>query len=123
MIDLDRDFLNTLANIKPVIINEKIWNELNHYYPDRYVGLDYATKKMNEESLTQASKDYLKIVKSHMIVNGIPILIETLTAAYLWGVDNLLDKGIHNAPPEIKHIIGKMWHELEPQNEQLKNFL
>jgi hypothetical protein len=55
----------------------------------------------------------------YLIYAHIPLTIESIVSAFLWGIKNLKTEGLENTPSNIKSIIAKVRHILEPQAETL----
>jgi len=103
-----------LTQITPIA-----WQDLTVRYPERYSKLKFERDMFKPDVALQAGKDYLEILKGYLKHYGIPITMDNLIAGYNWGIGNLKEFGLENAPAETKKYIGKMRHLLQPQSEQL----
>lgn len=118
MFTLANDFIGHLSGVTKVELTSRIWNELVAWYPEQFKGA--FPNKLDEAQLQAASLLYYGIVKSYLLSYNIPVLIETLTAGYLWGVDNLDKYGLENAPAKVKHAVALMKKDLSAQAAQLE---
>ncbi len=89
-----------LTQITPIA-----WKELRQHYGYRYKQLKFRRDIFNPEVARQAGEDYLYILQKHLKAKGIPITLDNLLAAYVWGEGNLAKYGLRNAPRVVKKYI------------------
>ena len=111
MTNLDYEILEALESITGLELSRYALEELNEYYPE--------TDFRNIDSFADARRKYMTIVKAYLIFYRIPLTIESICSAFLWGTGNLKNKGLENTPAQFKAIIAKVRHYLEPQAEAL----
>lgn len=92
-----------LTQITPVA-----WKELRRHYGYRYKKLKFYRDIFNPEVARQAGEDYLYILQGHLKASGIPVTIDNVLAAYVWGEGNLKKYGLKNAPRVVKRYIAKI---------------
>lgn len=115
--NIDLEFLRALGEVTQIALTPEMRQELAAYFPEQYGG----GQRIPDDLLFQAGLDYLKIIKSYLLYHKIPILMDTLCCAYMWGVPNLVTHGLFNAPPNVKRCIGFLKRQLQPDAEQLEN--
>ena len=99
-----------LAQITP-----RAWKDLTRHFPAKYANLNYRKHIFLPEVGREAGKDYLLILKQYLKLQGIPVTLDNLMAAYNWGIRNLSKYGLAGAPLETKAYINKIKIILENQ--------
>ena len=56
----------------------------------------------------EAGTDYLYHLQKILKAKHIPVTLDNLLAAYVWGPSNLEKNGIHNAPRIVKNYVAKV---------------
>lgn len=115
------EFVRTYLEAKEKLPAE-IWVDLARYFPERYGKMDKTTITRSDTSV-QAGEEYLDILKSYLIYYRIPVIMETIVAAFDWGIGNLRKYGLYNAPNEVKHLIALMRHSLQPHADMMETEL
>lgn len=110
MTNLDYEILRALEEIEGLKIPEQAIGELKAYYPNI---------ALKPDLISEARQKYITIVKTYLIFYHIPLTIESIVAAYLWGIGNLKENGLDKTPSNIKNIIALVRHQLEPQADEL----
>ena len=113
MTNLDYDILRALDESGQTGLPNGASAELRNYYPDLREDLN------DRNFITDARSKYLIIIKMYLIFYHIPLTIESIVSAFLWGIKNLRTEGLENTPSNIKSIIAKVRHYLEPQADML----
>ena len=94
-------------------ITPAAWRDLVTYYPHKYRHLNYRRDIYNPEVAMNAGRDYLVLLKHYLRAKKIPVTLETLLAAYNWGINNLGRFGLHRAPRQTRRYIAKIRSILE----------
>ena len=92
-----------LTQITPVA-----WADLVNWHPERYSNLDYKRDIFNPDVARQAGFDYLNIVRRYLEHYDMPVTLPNLLAAYNWGIGNLRNHRLENAPEETINYITKI---------------
>ncbi|MFH1191087.1 MAG: lytic transglycosylase domain-containing protein [Candidatus Omnitrophota bacterium] len=92
-----------LTQITPIA-----WRELRKQYRFKYANLNFWDDMCNPQIAREAGKDYLYLLQKVLKVNRVPVTLDNLLAAYVWGPNNLAKKGMHNAPGVVKSYISKV---------------
>jgi soluble lytic murein transglycosylase-like protein len=89
-----------LTQITPIA-----WKELVRHHGSKYKALTYKKDIFTPEVARQAGEDYLYIIQLHLKAKKIPVTLDNVLAAYVWGHDNLKRHGLENAPRVVKKYI------------------
>lgn len=92
-----------LTQITPVA-----WKELKRHYRSKYAGLNYRKDIYNPQVAREAGKDYLYILQKYLQSKGIPVTLDNLLAAYVWGIGNLSRYGLQKAPRVVRNYIARI---------------
>lgn len=92
-----------LAQITPLA-----WKDLVRHFPAEYRGLNYRKDIFKPHIGRKAVRDYIIILKQYLKINGRPVTLENVLAAYNWGIGNLNKYGISRAPGTTRRFIGKI---------------
>ena len=110
MTNLDYEILRALEEIEGVKLPAQAITELKEYYPELILKPDL---------ISDARNKYITIVKTYLVYYRIPLTIESIVSAFLWGAGNLKTNGLENTPANIKNVIALVRHQLEPQADAL----
>lgn len=89
-----------LTQITPIA-----WKELKKHHRHKYAKLRFQRHMHNPYIATEAGRDFLYILQSHLKARKIPVTLDNLLASYVWGVDNLDRHGLTHAPRVVKRYI------------------
>ncbi len=84
------------------------WKELAKHYKGKYKESRYRKDMLNPYIAREAGKDYLNILQIHLKAKRIPVTIDNLLAAYVWGENNLRLYGLNRAPRSVRTYIAKI---------------
>ena len=113
-LNFDEEFLTAYKDFRGSYITEEGLVELTNYYPEKY-GRHTVNDFKDPVLSREAGKDFLVIIKSYLRYYRIPMTMESLVAAYEWGIGNLRKNGLYKAPRAVKRLIADMRHTLAPQ--------
>ena len=122
--DMDEKFINALISIEsannPLAHNKKTggrgltqitpraWQDLVRCFPEKYHHLNYPRDIFSPIIARAAGSDYLRIIKRYLKKKDIPVTVDTVIAAYNWGIGNLSRRGVPRMPRETRKYIKKM---------------
>lgn len=89
-----------LTQITPIA-----WKELVKHHRAKYSPLSYRQDIFDPAVARMAGEDYLYIIQLHLKAKNIPVTLDHVLAAYVWGHDNLKKYGLKNAPRVVKKYI------------------
>ncbi len=89
-----------LTQITPIA-----WKELVRHHGSKYRDLSCKTDLYDPAIARQAGEDYLYIIQVHLKAKNIPVTLDNVLAAYVWGHDNLKKYGLEGAPRVVKKYI------------------
>jgi hypothetical protein len=92
-----------LTQITPVA-----WRELRKHYRSKYVNLNFWEDMCKSQVAREAGTDYLYLLQKVLKAKRIPVTLDNLLAAYVWGPQNLAENGIHNAPRVVKRYVSQV---------------
>ncbi len=92
-----------LTQITPIA-----WRELRKHYRSKYANLSFWDDMCKAQVAREAGTDYLYILQKLLKAKGVPVNLDNLLAAYVWGPHNLAKKGLHNAPRVVKRYVSKV---------------
>lgn len=92
------------------------WKELAKHYKGKYKESRYRKDMLNPYIARQAGKDYLCILQKHLKAKKIPLTMDNLLAAYVWGETNLSRYGLKRAPRSVKRYIANVKKLNQPSN-------
>ena len=84
------------------------WKELAKHYKGKYIKSRFRKDMLNAYIARQAGKDYLYVLQEHLKAKRIPLTLDNLLAAYVWGENNLRLYGLKRAPASVKRYIAKI---------------
>lgn len=84
------------------------WRELRKHYPSKYSNLNFWEDMVKSQVAREAGTDYLYILQKILKAKRVPVTLDNLLAAYVWGPNNLATKGLHNAPGVVKNYVAKV---------------
>lgn len=89
-----------LTQITPIA-----WKELVRHHGAKYKNLSCKKDLFDPAIARQAGEDYLYIIQLHLKAKNIPVTLDNVLAAYVWGHDNLKRYGLKEAPRIVKKYI------------------
>ncbi len=92
-----------LTQITPIT-----WRELRKQYSSKYANLNFWEDMPKAQVAREAGTDYLYLLQKILKAKGIPVTLDNLLAAYVWGPNNLAKNGLHNAPRVVKNYVAKV---------------
>ncbi|MDD5476943.1 MAG: lytic transglycosylase domain-containing protein [Candidatus Omnitrophica bacterium] len=92
-----------LTQITPIA-----WRELRKHYGSKYANLNFWEDMCKSQVAREAGTDYLYHLQKILKAKRIPVTLDNLLAAYVWGPNNLEKNGIHNAPRVVKNYVSKV---------------
>ncbi len=92
-----------LTQITPIA-----WRELRKHYGSKYANLDFWEDMCKSQVAREAGTDYLYRLQKILKAKRIPVTLDNLLAAYVWGPGNLEKNGLHNAPRVVKNYVAKV---------------
>lgn len=92
-----------LTQITPIA-----WKELRKHYSSKYGNLSFWDDMCKSQVAREAGKDYLYLLQKILKANRVPVTLDNLLAAYVWGPNNLAKNGIDNAPRVVKNYVSKV---------------
>ena len=92
-----------LTQITPIT-----WKELVKHKRAKYGNLVHSKHMYNPEIAKEAGKDYLYILQTHLKAKGIPVTLDNLLAAYVWGPGKLSRHGIGSAPRVVRRYVASV---------------
>ena len=78
-----------LTQITPIA-----WKELLKHHRSKYKGLCFRQDIYRPEVAKQAGEDYLYIIQGHLKAKRMPVTLDNVLAAYVWGETNLQKHGM-----------------------------
>ena len=94
-----------LTQITPIT-----WRELVKHKRAKYGTLQHSKHMYNPEIAKEAGKDYLYILQTHLRAKGIPVTLDNLLAAYVWGPGKLSRNGMGKAPRVVRRYVARVKH-------------
>jgi hypothetical protein len=92
-----------LTQITPVA-----WKELCKHHPSKYANLSFWEDMPKSQVAREAGTDYLYLLQKVLKAKRIPVTMDNLLAAYVWGPHNLEKNGMYNAPRVVKSYVSKV---------------
>lgn len=92
-----------LTQITPVA-----WKELRRHHLIKYKQLKYKQDIYNPHVAREAGKDYLYIIQKYLKAKKIPLTLDHMLAAYVWGIENVSRHGIEKAPRVVKKYVSNV---------------
>ena len=92
-----------LTQITPVA-----WKELVKHHRAKYAVLSFWRDMHDPEIARQAGEDYLYLLQKFLRAKRIPVNLDNLLAAYVWGPGNLSRYGLNRAPRVVKRYVTKV---------------
>lgn len=89
-----------LTQITPIA-----WKELIKHHSAKYKNLSYKKDLFDPAVARQAGEDYLYIIQLHLKAKNIPVTLDNVLAAYVWGHNNLKKYGLKDAPRVVKKYL------------------
>ncbi len=99
----DRTKARGLTQITPIA-----WRELRKHFGSKYANLNFWEDMCKSQVAREAGTDYLYHLQKILKAKRIPVTLDNLLAAYVWGPSNLEKNGIHNAPRVVKNYVAKV---------------